>query len=44
MALVETQMVTTPQVFLPYAVMPDQRTLSEHVAEKPTLLLGGGGS
>ena len=29
-ALVETQMVTAPQVFLPYAVMRDGRTLSEH--------------
>lgn len=42
MALVETQMVTTQQVFLPYAVMPDQRTLSEHVAENPSFLLGDG--
>jgi hypothetical protein len=42
MALVETQMVTTQEVFLPYAVMRDGRTLSEHVEEKPQLLLGEG--
>jgi len=42
MALVETQMVTTQQVFLPYAVMPDNRTLTEHIAENPQLLLGSG--
>lgn len=42
MALVETQMVTTPQVFLPYAVMGDGRTLSEHVETNPGFLLGDG--
>lgn len=42
MALVETQMVTTQQVFLPYAVMRDGRTLTEHVAQNPALLLGDG--
>jgi Xaa-Pro aminopeptidase len=40
MALVETQMVTTQEVFLPYAVMRDGRTLSEHVASDPQMLLG----
>ena len=40
MALVETQMVTTAQVFLPYAVMKDGRTLSEHVETDPGFLLG----
>jgi hypothetical protein len=35
MALVETQMVTTAQVFLPYAVMRDGRTLGETVAHDP---------
>lgn len=39
LALVEVGMVTIPQVFLPYAVMKDGRTLSEHVAEDPKLLL-----
>lgn len=42
MALVETRMVTTQQVFLPYAVMKDGRTLSEHVHEDPKFLLGDG--
>jgi hypothetical protein len=42
MALVETQMVTTAQVFLPYAVMRDGRTLGETVAQDPKFLLGGG--
>lgn len=42
MALVETQMVTTAQVFLPYAIMRDGRTLSEGIAENPSLLLGDG--
>lgn len=40
MALVETQMVTTAQVFLPYAVMRDGKTLSETVAANPQMLLG----
>ncbi len=40
MALVETQMVSTEEVFLPYAVMPDNRTLAEHVQENPQFLLG----
>jgi hypothetical protein len=42
MALVETQMVTTAQVFLPYAVMRDGRTLGETVAQDPKFLLGSG--
>ncbi len=42
MALVETQMVTTQQVFLPYTVMSDGRTLSEHVETIPDFLLGDG--
>lgn len=42
MALVETQMVTTAQVFLPYAIMRDGRTLSEAVASDPKFLLGDG--
>lgn len=43
MALVETKMVTTQQVFLPYAVMKDGRTLSEHIEDNPKFLLGEGG-
>ena len=42
MALVETQMVTTAQVFLPYLQMRDGRTLSEHVATDLKFLLGDG--
>lgn len=44
MALVETHMVTTQQVFLPYAVMRDGRTLSEHVHENPNVLRLGEGT
>jgi len=42
MALVETKMVTTQQVFLPYAVMKNGRTLSENVTDNPEMLLGDG--
>jgi hypothetical protein len=42
MALVETHMVTTQDVFLPYAVMKDGRTLAQTVAENPKFLLGPG--
>ena len=41
MALVDTEMVTTAQVFLPYAIMKDERTLSEHVAGGEFLLGSG---
>lgn len=42
LALVEVNMVTIPQVFLPYAIMKDGRTLSEHVESDPKFLLGKG--
>lgn len=42
MALVETQMVTTAQVFLPYVIMQDGKTLAEKVAEDPQFLLDSG--
>jgi hypothetical protein len=42
LALVEVNMVTVPQVFLPYAVMADGRTLAEHVETDPNRLLGNG--
>lgn len=42
LALVEVNMTTVPQIFLPYAIMKDDRTLSEHVADDPTFLLGEG--
>ena len=41
MALVETQMVTTAEVFLPYAVMKDGRTLAQHAQSDPGFLLEG---
>ena len=40
MALVQTQMVTTAEVFLPYAVMRDGRTLAEYAQTNPSFLLG----
>jgi len=42
MALVETQMVTTQEVFLPYTVMPNNKTLAENVSQNPQFLLGDG--
>lgn len=42
MALVEVNMVTVPQVFLPYTIMNDGRTLSETVDANPSFLLGDG--
>lgn len=42
LALVEVNMVTIPQVFLPYAIMRDGRTLTEHVEQNPSFLLGDG--
>jgi len=43
LAIIETRMVTTPQVFLPYAVAQDGSTLYEKIASNPGLLLGDGG-
>lgn len=42
MALVETKMVKTEQVFLPYAVMKNGQTLGEHLESNPSFLLGNG--
>lgn len=42
MALVETNMVKTEQVFLPYAVTRDGQTLSEKILSNPSFLLGSG--
>lgn len=42
MAIIETRMVTTAQVFLPYAVHQDGRSHFEHIASNPGLLLGDG--
>lgn len=41
LAMVEVNMVTIPQIFLPYTIMGDNRTLTEHVESNPQLLLGG---
>ena len=42
MALVETKMATTQEVFLPYVIMPDGRTLAENVTSDPKFLLSEG--
>lgn len=42
MALVETKMQSTMQVFLPYAMTRNGRTLGENMAENPQMLLGTG--
>jgi hypothetical protein len=42
LAIIETKMVTTAQVFLPYAVTNSGETLYQHIAQNNTLLLGGG--
>lgn len=41
LAMVEVNMVTVPQVFLPYAITKDGKTLSEKISENPQFLLGG---
>jgi hypothetical protein len=42
LALVDINMVTIPQVFLPYAIMQDGRALAEHAESNPGFLLGDG--
>lgn len=42
LAFIETNMVTTAQAFLPYAVTANGQTLWAHLATNPQLLLGGG--
>lgn len=42
LALLETKMVTLPQLFLPYAVTADGATLYERIAQQPGLFLGAG--
>lgn len=39
LSLVEVNMVTIPQVFLPYTIMKDGRTLAEKASENPQFLL-----
>ena len=39
LSLVEVNMVTIPQVFLPYTIMKDGRTLAEHIETDSNFLL-----
>lgn len=40
MALVEVKMARTEEIFLPYAVMPNGKTLAQNIVTDPGLLLG----
>lgn len=42
LAIIETRMVTTAQVFLPYAITKDGRSVYEYIASNTGLLLGSG--
>jgi len=42
LAIIETRMVTTAQVFLPYAVTSNGQTLYEYIGHNTQLLLGEG--
>lgn len=42
LAIIETKMVTTAQVFLPYAVTTEGNTLYEQIANSPGILIGDG--
>lgn len=44
LAIVETRMVTTAQVFLPYAVTATGQSLYEYIGQHTQLLLGSGAS
>lgn len=44
LAIIETRMVTTAQVFLPYAITKDGSTVYEYIANNTGLLLGAGES
>lgn len=43
-AYIETSMVTTAQVFLPYAVTKDGSSVWQSIASNPGMLLGDGGN
>lgn len=43
LAIIETRMVTTTQVFLPYAITRNGQTVFEYMATNKELLLGDGG-
>jgi hypothetical protein len=42
LALVAINMVTIPQIFLPYTIMKGGKTLAEKIDEDPRFLLGNG--
>lgn len=42
LAIIETKMVKTEDVFLPYAIMKDGKTLAESIQSNPEFLLGSG--
>jgi len=42
LAIIETRMVTTAQVFLPYAITKNGQSVYEHIASNMGLLLGSG--
>jgi hypothetical protein len=42
LAIIETQMVTTAQVFLPYAITKNGQSVYEYIAGNTNLLLGSG--
>lgn len=42
MALIDTKQVRIEQVFLPYAIMKEGKTLYEQIAANPSFLLGSG--
>lgn len=42
LAIIETRMVTTAQVFLPYAITKNGQTVFEYMATNSDLLLGAG--
>jgi hypothetical protein len=42
LAIIETRMVTTAQVFLPYAITKNGQTVFEYMAHNSELLLGDG--
>jgi len=42
LAIIETRMVTTAQVFLPYAITKDGSSVYEYIAGQSNLLLGSG--
>ncbi len=44
LAIIKTHMVTTAQVFLPYAVTSNGQTLYEYIGQNTQLLLGEGNS